>query len=98
MAFVFDPDGRFPSRSNPDMIDLEAPDADDAAWLRDIVEAHLRETDSAVAAGLLADWDHALSAFVKVMPREYKRVLTAEREALAAGTDPVEAVMASTKS
>jgi len=34
---------------------------------------------------------------VKVMPREYKRVLLAEREARAAGTDPVEAVMASSR-
>ncbi len=49
IAFVHDPDGTFPSRVNAEMVDLEAPDDDDAAWLRDRVERHLAETGSNVA-------------------------------------------------
>ena len=41
-------------------------------------------------------WD-AVERFVKIMPKDYKRVLSAEREALANGTDPVEAVMAAAR-
>jgi glutamate synthase (NADPH/NADH) large chain len=97
VAFVLDNDGTFPSRSNPEMIDLESPNDDDSEWLQNILEVHLAETGSAVAASLLEDWQTSLRSIVKVMPKEYKRVLLAEQEALAAGTDPVEAVMASTK-
>ena len=74
IAFVHDPDGTFPSRVNPEMVDLEVLDGDDTTWLRDRVERHLTETGSAVAARLLDDWDHALGSFVKVMPRDYKPV------------------------
>ena len=97
IAFVHDPDGTFPSRVNAEMVDLEAPDDDDVAWLRDRVERHLAETGSSVAARLLDDWAQSAGSFVKVMPRDYKRVLVAEREALAEGRDPVEAVMAAAR-
>jgi glutamate synthase (NADPH/NADH) large chain len=46
---------------------------------------------------MLQDWEHTLDSFVKVMPKDYKRVLVAEREALAEGRDPVEAVMAASR-
>ncbi|NCY16073.1 MAG: glutamate synthase subunit alpha, partial [Actinobacteria bacterium] len=97
IAFVLDRDGTFPSRANPEMIDLEAPDAEDLDWLQATLSTHLAETASTVAAALLDNWPAGSTSFVKVMPREYKRVLLAEREARAAGTDPVEAVMASSR-
>jgi glutamate synthase (NADPH) large chain len=97
IAFVLDRDGTFPSRANPDMIDLETLDSDDIEWLRTTLTTHFEETTSAVAAAILAEWPAEVSSFVKVMPREYKRVLAAEQEARAAGTDPVEAVMASSR-
>jgi len=49
----------------------------DAERLRILVERHQLHTGSAVAGELLADWDKALSNFVKVMPRDYKRALEA---------------------
>ena len=36
---------------------------------------------------LLADWARTQSLFVKVMPRDYKRVLTAQARAAAAGRE-----------
>ncbi|CAB4322989.1 unannotated protein [freshwater metagenome] len=97
LAFVLDSDDMFASRANPEMIDLESLDDEDSAWLRTTLEVHVAETGSAVAAALLSDWQRALGSIIKVMPKEYKRVLLAERDALAAGTDPIEAVMASSK-
>ncbi|AOL24909.1 glutamate synthase (NADPH/NADH) large chain [Erythrobacter litoralis] len=49
----------------------------DAERLRILVERHQLHTGSAVAGEMLADWDKALSNFVKVMPRDYKRALEA---------------------
>ena len=40
-----------------------------------LVSEHARHTGSPVATGLLEDWDDAAAAFVKVMPRDYKRAL-----------------------
>ena len=97
IAFVMDTDGTFGSRVNPDMVELESPDDDDAAWLEEVVRRHHVETGSPVAEALLADWANRKATFVKVMPRDYKRVLQAEREALAEGRDPVEAVMAASR-
>ena len=41
-----------------------------------------------MAAGLLADWDSAKERFVKVIPRDYKRVLLAEAKARAESREP----------
>ena len=59
----------------------------DAERLRILVERHLLFTGSARARALLDDWETALSRFVKVMPRDYKRaLLELKAEAKAAAT------------
>jgi glutamate synthase (NADPH/NADH) large chain len=97
VAFVYDEDGTFDSRVNPEMVDLEPLDAPDEAWLADRVRRHLDETGSAVARRLLDHWDDAVGAFAKVMPKDYKRVLAAERQARDEGVDPLEAIMAAAR-
>jgi glutamate synthase (NADPH/NADH) large chain len=47
----------------------------DAQRLRILIERHHLLTGSARARQLLEDWDNTLSAFVKVMPRDYRRAL-----------------------
>jgi glutamate synthase (NADPH/NADH) large chain len=98
IAFIYDPDGLLPGRTNHEMVSLEQPDADDAVWLRERIELHGRETGSEVAARLLADWDDAVTSFVKVMPTDFKRVLEAAAAARAEGRDETEAVMAASQS
>jgi len=51
----------------------------DAERLRILVERHHLHTGSARARELLEDWDRALSSFVKIMPRDYKRALLEAR-------------------
>jgi len=50
----------------------------DAERLRILVERHHLYTGSARAAALLADWDKALAAFIKVTPKDYRRALEAQ--------------------
>jgi glutamate synthase (NADPH/NADH) large chain len=97
VAFVYDIDGRFAERVNPEMVNLEALADEDRQWLSDRVRRHVDETGSAVGERILAGGDAELNRFVKVMPRDYARVLAAEAKALADGTDPVEAVMAAAR-
>ncbi|MGH6972278.1 MAG: glutamate synthase-related protein, partial [Caulobacteraceae bacterium] len=62
----------------------------DAERLRILVERHHLHTGSARAASLLADWDRALGAFVKVTPKDYRRALE-EQAAERAPAKPVAA-------
>ncbi len=91
IAYLLDPD---PLRVNTEMADLEPLTADDGDFLHELVGRHQAETGSTVAAALLADWDGALPRFARVMPRDYKRVLAAARQAEQDGLDVSEAVMA----
>ena len=81
-------------RVNTEMVDLDPLDADDAAFLNDVVRGYAAETGSPVAVGLLADWDATLARFGKIMPKDYKRVLSATQMAEREGRDVNEAVMA----
>jgi glutamate synthase (NADPH) large chain len=56
----------------------------DAERLRILVERHHLYTGSARARDLLDDWDRAVTQFVKIVPKDYRRALLdmkAEREA-----------------
>jgi glutamate synthase (NADPH/NADH) large chain len=94
IAYVWDPEECFASLVNPDMVDIEPLDDLDRTWLYTTVFRHAEETGSDVAGRVLADWTWTADQFVKVMPRDYKRVLTAIRRAEEAGTDIDEAIMA----
>ena len=81
IAFILDEDGSFNQRYNPEMVDLEqVVEASDIATLKGLIEEHRRLTGSSVAARVLDAWDSYLPRFVKIMPRDYQRVL-AERAA-----------------
>ncbi len=95
VAYVLDlaPGSQAGERVNPEMVDIEPLDDDDRAFLRDTVERHHIETDSAVARALLTEWDDAVERFGKVMPKDYKRVLQAREAAERDGRDVNEAIM-----
>ncbi|HUA95104.1 MAG TPA: glutamate synthase-related protein, partial [Acidimicrobiales bacterium] len=94
VAYVYDPDRTFDRRFNPEMVDVEPLGPDDRQWLAGIVARHGEETGSEVAERLLASWESTLENMVKVMPRDYRRVLEATARAAEAGTSVDEAVMA----
>jgi glutamate synthase (NADPH) large chain len=73
------------ARVNPEMVAVEALDAEDRAILEQLVLDHYEETGSTVAEELLADWAGAVGRFAKIMPVDYKRVLAARAAAQAAG-------------
>ncbi|MBX3565324.1 MAG: glutamate synthase large subunit [Sphingomonas sp.] len=71
MAFVYDADGSFESRANPESIVWQRlASAHWEAKLRALVEAHAHATDSKWSRGLLDEWDRALGHFWQVVPKE----------------------------
>ena len=97
IAYVYDPQGLLPSNLNPEMVDLEQLGDDDIEWLRGMLDTHRDATDSDVAQRILADWPRQAGDFVKVMPRDYKRVLQAIAEAERVGADVDAAIMAASR-
>jgi glutamate synthase domain-containing protein 3 len=79
VAYVLDKPGTFHERCNMGIVDLETPSADDFEEIHALVEEHYERTDSPVAKDVLDNWVLYKSAWVKVMPQDFKRVL-AERE------------------
>ena len=66
---------------------LEHVSGDDEDWLRGTIARHLEFTGSQVAERLLGAWTVEVSSFRKVMPRDYKKVLTVMAAARAEGLD-----------
>ncbi len=95
LAFVYDPDETFIRRLNFEMVDLDPLEQEDVEWLRATLRVHQSETESAVAARILARWHEEVRSFKKVFPKDYKRVLEAMRTAEEQGRDVNEAIMAS---
>ncbi len=89
VAFVLDTEGVFSSRCNKDLVELEGlDDREDIDFVFSLLDRHVRYTGSPVAARVLASWDDGRANFVKVIPRDYKRVLMAEAQARAESREP----------
>jgi glutamate synthase (NADPH/NADH) large chain/glutamate synthase (ferredoxin) len=80
IAYVLDKSGTFHERCNMGTIDLETPGADDLEEVHALVKEHYERTGSDAAKEVLENWVVLQRAWVKVMPKDFKRVL-AEREA-----------------
>jgi len=84
VAYIYDPDNKFPERCNMGLVGLENVDeVAEKEELYDYIKEHVEATGSTVGQNMLEDWDNAAKNFVKVMPHDYKRVLE-ERAAAAA--------------
>jgi glutamate synthase domain-containing protein 2/glutamate synthase domain-containing protein 3 len=80
IAFVFDEDGAFPARCNMGMVDLKPLHQESVAELRGMLERHFKYTGSPVAKRLLDTWRTSVDKFVRVMPKDYARVLKEQRQ------------------
>jgi glutamate synthase (NADPH/NADH) large chain len=80
VAFVYDKEKRFADYCNMELVDFDTFDLEDLELLQRLISNHYDFTGSTVARAILDDWQTAQKRFVKVMPRDYKRVLE-ERKA-----------------
>ncbi|MHB8293486.1 MAG: glutamate synthase large subunit [Acidimicrobiales bacterium] len=93
-AYLLAPDGLDETKVNLDTVDLDSPDESDLSWLGATIRRFVTETGSEVAGKLLASWPASAGAFVKVMPKDLRRVLAATALATEQGGSVEEAVMA----
>ncbi len=81
MAYVYNANGQFHKKFNPDMADIEPLSVEDQDILRKMIRQHFNYTASQLALDLLTRWEEILPSFVKIMPRDYKAVLEKRNEA-----------------
>ncbi|AQK88282.1 Glutamate synthase 1 [NADH] chloroplastic [Zea mays] len=76
IAYIYDVDGMFSTRCNHELVDLYSVDEeDDITTLRVMIEQHRLNTESVLAKYILSNFEDILPKFVKVFPRDYRRVL-----------------------
>ena len=75
IAYVYDRDKDFREKCNTSMVLLEKPSAADRDTIRALLGNHQRYTGSTVAKKILSNFEKEIKKFIKVMPKEYKRVL-----------------------
>ena len=95
VAYVLDEADDFPAHCNPDMVgleELEDPDEIEEIWK--LIQRHQAYTKSERAAKVLAKWRKLVPRFVKVMPKDYQRVLQAMQKVKEQGLSGDQAIMA----
>ena len=80
IAYAFDEDAKFEARCNKDMVELVSMTSVDMQKVRELLEEHVRRTQSRKASELLSSWSTVASKFVKLVPSEYRMALEAQQQ------------------
>ena len=76
IAYVYDPESKFPARCNMGLVGLEGIESEDEKEeVFSYIQEHVAATGSSVGQAMLENWDESCKNFVKVFPHDYKRVL-----------------------
>jgi glutamate synthase domain-containing protein 3 len=83
LAYVLDRNDQFEIHCNKGLVDLEpVVEDEDVKLLNALIEEHYLRTRSSVAKKVLDEWESTLPKFVKVYPRDYRRVLEERKRKL----------------
>ena len=95
IAYILDRSGDFARLCNREMVDLETlDDPEEIREVQGLIQNHVHYTGSTVGQTVLDNWEQTLPQFVRVMPRDYKRVLQHIQKAIEAGLSGDEALSA----
>ena len=94
IAYVLDEDGSFNAQINKSMVSVESlDDLAESAEVRALIEKHRTYTRSDRAQQVLDAWGKYLPKFVKVIPKDYKRMLAGIKRAEEQGLTGEDAIM-----
>ncbi len=81
IAYIYDEHENLSKRINQEMVDLDRVKSDkESSELKEMIERYARYTGSKEVQAILDDWQNSTAKFIKVMPRDYKRVLERKKE------------------
>ncbi|AIQ11585.1 glutamate synthase large subunit [Paenibacillus durus] len=95
IAYVFDPDNTFINRCNLEMVLLErVEEQEEIEELHSMIVRHTELTNSALGQRVLDSWQDNLPKFVRVIPKDYKRMMDQIRKVEESGLTGEAAMMA----
>ena len=77
IAYIYDVQHNFDALCNKEMVDLDELDELDEKFLHQMISKQYKLTGSSVAKFILNDFENQLKSFVKIFPKDYKKVLQA---------------------
>jgi len=80
IAYVYNVQHNFDSLCNKEMVDLDNIEREDEKLLQDMISRHFQFTNSTVAKFILNDFENQLKNFVKVFPKDYKKILVERKQ------------------
>jgi glutamate synthase domain-containing protein 3 len=80
VAYVLDVEGLFRTNVNPASVELDPLDAEDERTVRALIEKHVAMTGSEHGRRILEDFAQESRRFIRVMPTDYKRVLSEKKQ------------------
>jgi glutamate synthase (ferredoxin) len=94
IAYVLDEAGDFDTRCNQEMVYLERlDDPEEIVEVETMIQRHVTYTNSARGQRVLDRWQEMVLKFVKVYPKDYKRMIEAINRVAEAGLSGEEAIM-----
>jgi glutamate synthase (ferredoxin) len=94
IAYVLDEENNLRFHTNHEMVDLEPLAEIETHFVRSMIEKHYEYTCSPKAKDLLDNWEASKDSFLRVIPREFRRVVELRDEYLNEGMTPDAAVLA----
>ncbi len=86
IAYLVDETGESRSFCNLEMVSLTTlEDQSEIEFVKDMIFRHAEYTGSRRATEIILAWDQFVTTIVRVLPNDYRRVLQAEQQSLAAG-------------
>lgn len=79
IAYVYDEDKDFKTKCNMEMIELEEITKEDESTIYNLLTNHHKYTQSPRAKEILDNFKDEMKRFIKVMPKEYKRILEGKK-------------------
>ena len=79
IAYLYDVNERISTKCNMEMIDLDNLTEEDEALINNMIQQHYNYTGSTVAKFILKDFENQKEHFVKVFPKDYKKVLSGKK-------------------
>ena len=94
IAYIYNQMGDFENNLNREMVESSnLVDNKEIEWLKNVIRQHFENTDSKIAKIIISDLDNEVKKFVRVIPRDYKRMNDAIEEAVVSGMSIQEARM-----
>ncbi len=89
IAYVFDDAHEFSDLCNREMVNLSAiENNEEIEFVKNLIVRHYELTNSRRAEEILSDWETQIEKFVRVIPKDYERVVNEQQKAARESSSP----------